>query len=706
MKWLLFLIPLLAFAYTPSDDREISTDFIESRNQTRVEMRAPLKGEGFAGSFAMETDADGDMSESPITSTELFSLDNITGNIQTQIDGKQSTLPATTAGDLIYFDGVDYQRLGLGTLGNLLSAGASAPSYVDGSSLFVDLTSSQTIAGSKTISGQFIAVSTTNGNRPCPVMTEAERDLIASPAEGDCIVNSTTSELNYYLASAWGGVGGDSLPDQTGQAGKYLQTDGSVASWQDVDALPDQTGQAGNFLVTDGTNASWNSELQGTLNPVTDWKIGTCTSTVTTNAVTSCRYRRIGDSIEVSWKILFSGPNTQGPIEVTIPDGLVLDTSKINTTTNFAATFGTGNYLGASAHQLQAYYDSTDGRFCGAYVRDQTAGINNTISTCVATDSNSPEVVASGHEFNLTAEFPVVGLSSGLDAVVTNNVTPKARFGATVDQAIPNNTETQIALNTSVYLDQITLDTGANTITITKSGFYQFSPLILLRNTSTSQPPANSRCFSGLEVISGPNAGKTEGFQGVRVGSPPNALWAYSCGLGSVVTELAAGDVIEFNVNHNFGSNVELVANNYIQVIEQLDTSVVVGAVDSQKWVCEYNYLSSDLTANATDIASLRFNLVPNGKYNLRIKSRFQFVNNDTYELLAFDNGSLECFVRDSGQNSWINKETDNCDFIAESSELNFNLSSVAAGNTLFGNGGKAETHAILCRLPDNYVIE
>ncbi len=48
-----------------------------------------------------------------------------------------------------------------------------------------------------------------------------------------------------------------SLPSQTGNNGKYLQTDGTNASWQTVDALPTQTGNNGKFLTTDGTIATW-----------------------------------------------------------------------------------------------------------------------------------------------------------------------------------------------------------------------------------------------------------------------------------------------------------------------------------------------------------------------------------------------------------------------------------------------------------------
>ena len=47
------------------------------------------------------------------------------------------------------------------------------------------------------------------------------------------------------------------IPSQTGHNGKFLQTNGTTASWEEVDALPSQTGKNGKFLKTDGTDAFW-----------------------------------------------------------------------------------------------------------------------------------------------------------------------------------------------------------------------------------------------------------------------------------------------------------------------------------------------------------------------------------------------------------------------------------------------------------------
>src|SRR5689334_4203526 len=48
------------------------------------------------------------------------------------------------------------------------------------------------------------------------------------------------------------------LPDVTGHAGDFLETDGVIPQWEPVTGvLPDQAGHAGDFLTTDGISASW-----------------------------------------------------------------------------------------------------------------------------------------------------------------------------------------------------------------------------------------------------------------------------------------------------------------------------------------------------------------------------------------------------------------------------------------------------------------
>ena len=57
--------------------------------------------------------------------------------------------------------------------------------------------------------------------------------------------------------SGWQSLGGDVLPSQSGNSGKFLTTNGTTPSWATVDALPSQSGQNGKVLGTNGTTASW-----------------------------------------------------------------------------------------------------------------------------------------------------------------------------------------------------------------------------------------------------------------------------------------------------------------------------------------------------------------------------------------------------------------------------------------------------------------
>ena len=80
-------------------------------------------------------------------------------------------------------------------------------------------------------------------------------DVISTSASG--ITVTGTVSATDFSGDGSNLTGVDSLPDQTGNTGKYLTTDGTDASWVTVDALPDQTDNSGKYLTTDGTDASW-----------------------------------------------------------------------------------------------------------------------------------------------------------------------------------------------------------------------------------------------------------------------------------------------------------------------------------------------------------------------------------------------------------------------------------------------------------------
>jgi hypothetical protein len=70
-------------------------------------------------------------------------------------------------------------------------------------------------------------------------------------------LDNSSITINGSAVSLGGSTTIDALPSQTSQSGKYLTTDGSIASWATIDALPSQTSNSGKYLTTNGTSASW-----------------------------------------------------------------------------------------------------------------------------------------------------------------------------------------------------------------------------------------------------------------------------------------------------------------------------------------------------------------------------------------------------------------------------------------------------------------
>ncbi len=95
-----------------------------------------------------------------------------------------------SAGDILTFDGFN---------------------WVDSTGIYVSPTQFAIGTSSPSANALFDLVSTTKGSRPCPVMTEVQRDAIVAPATGLCVFNSTTTNLNTYSGSNWVAVGSGGL---------------------------------------------------------------------------------------------------------------------------------------------------------------------------------------------------------------------------------------------------------------------------------------------------------------------------------------------------------------------------------------------------------------------------------------------------------------------------------------------------------------
>ena len=62
-----------------------------------------------------------------------------------------------------------------------------------------------------------------------------------SASDGDIYYNTATDQLRIYANGSWTNVASGSLPSQTGNAGKYLTTNGTTASWSPIQTGSVQT---------------------------------------------------------------------------------------------------------------------------------------------------------------------------------------------------------------------------------------------------------------------------------------------------------------------------------------------------------------------------------------------------------------------------------------------------------------------------------
>lgn len=74
-------------------------------------------------------------------------------------------------------------------------------------------------------------ISTTTGTIPMPVMTEVQRDAIATPPEGSWVYNVTTDKPNYYDGADWIEIATAVIPD----AADVTYTPSTPSEWTDPD---------------------------------------------------------------------------------------------------------------------------------------------------------------------------------------------------------------------------------------------------------------------------------------------------------------------------------------------------------------------------------------------------------------------------------------------------------------------------------------
>ncbi len=141
---------------------------------------------------------------------------------------------------------------------------------------------------------------------------------------------------------------------------------------------------------------------------ITDWTSFTPTGTWTSNTTYTGRWRRVGDTLQVEYGITLTGaPNATG-LNLNLPSGLVIDTSKLATTAAFSHHgYGAAQTGGSTiSYSLVPYYINTTS-FGTAYQSSVTTAAQSGIT------ATAPVTWASGNVLQFYLQVPIVGWTSG-----------------------------------------------------------------------------------------------------------------------------------------------------------------------------------------------------------------------------------------------------------------------------------------------------
>jgi hypothetical protein len=196
-----------------------------------------------------------------------------------------------------------------------------------------------------TVQGKLEVNSTTQSSKPCPAMTETQRNAIVSPASGSCVYNTNTLTLNIYNGTIWksaGGGGGGGGISNWETALNYAINDVVIESNKIYQCNTAHTSTVfasdiANWTLISGTNAS---EASGALvMAASNW---TSRNASAENEWSSVTY---GNGLFVA--VALSGTGNR---VMTSPDGITW-TARTSAADNFwySVTYGNGLFVAVAS---------------------------------------------------------------------------------------------------------------------------------------------------------------------------------------------------------------------------------------------------------------------------------------------------------------------------------------------------------------------
>lgn len=195
---------------------------------------------------------------------------------------------------------------------------------------------------------------------------------------------------------------------------------------------------------------------------LSEWKPFTPTGTWSSNVLYQGRYRRVGDSMEISVNVSLTGAPNATFLAINIPFGKSIDTSKV-----------VDNQVNVGHYGQGMLHDSGTGTE-GAWVRADTSTSVRVVTekpSAVVTES-VPFVFAAGDDINVYFKVPIVGWTNTPTAATAAATATKARYAYLGSVSSNATVETKHVL--TIEKDPFGMvDTGAGRINIDQSGEYE-----------------------------------------------------------------------------------------------------------------------------------------------------------------------------------------------------------------------------------------
>lgn len=392
---------------------------------------------------------------------------------------------------------------------------------------------------------------------------------------------------------------------------------------------------------------------------MTDWVSYTPTGSWSTNTTYTGKWRRAGDSMEVSFALSLSGAPNNTSLTVNIPSGYTIDTTKINSNA-LTSVFGSGNGNNSNGGvALQVVYNGTSSVDI-IYINNGTTSSQGQLS------STLPSTWASGNSLGGTFMVPIVGWSSNTvqssdtdTRVVAMQITGTATATVSASYSLLKFTGTPASDTHGAFSNS----TGLYTVPV--SGYYRTSMAVDVAAAYASNAYSGVGIAKNSTVIQSSSQVSATG----QTNLAPSGAFTVFCNAGDTLAPYVVSNQTGATVATNLGTS-----NNYFTV-ERLSGPSVIAATESVN--ARYNTSSTSITTggntvvytsktydshNAYNTSTGAYTCPVSGKYS--ISAAIQFVGftlatNAVIVLNIIKNGSSYSQIsQTAGSGSSLNWQT------------------------------------------------